>query len=234
MTNGIGTLRDAAVARLRTMIITGAFSPRERLTESRLIELLGVSRTTVRDTVQELVHEGLLTRDPYKGARVSGLDADRIRQVAATRFPLELIGALRINEQHDEQALAALRQALDDLVDAQARTDPEDEYSAHLEFHRQIWLGAANTFLMEFWSPISHQISSHMVRIQQQTRVIDVGMHRRLLSAMERGTPYDVQAELRSHIVDSAQLLAASIDSASIDSAGTDHPAGDADPGREG
>jgi len=217
MTGGSGTLRDAAVARLRTMIITGAFSPRERLTESRLIELLGVSRTTVRDTVQELVHEGLLTRDPYKGARVAELNADTVRQVAEARFPLELIGARRINEHRDARAVAALWEAVDDLVDAQARSDPEDEYSAHLEFHRRIWLGAGNAFLMEFWPPIAHQISSHMVRIQQQTRVIDVDMHRRLLSAIERGTPYDVQAELRTHIVASADRLAESL-------SGTDGP----------
>lgn len=206
-----GTLREAAIAQLRKMILDGDLRPGQRLTENHLIELLGVSRTTVRDAVQYLVHEGLLDRRPYIGARVVEIDAERIRQVAHARFPLELLGAQRINRTQDEASFTAMQAALDAILDAQARQDPETEYSEHLEFHRLIWLGAKNDFLMELWPPVVHQISSHMLRIQQQTSVIDVPLHQRLLSAIRLGTPYDVQAELHSHIVGHAEQLAASV-----------------------
>jgi GntR family transcriptional regulator of vanillate catabolism len=52
---------------LRELLLDGAFKPRERVPELRLVEELGVSRTPLRIALVTLEHEGLLETLPGGG-----------------------------------------------------------------------------------------------------------------------------------------------------------------------
>ena len=52
---------------LRELLLSGAFKPRERVGELRLVEELGVSRTPLRIALMTLEHEGLLETLPGGG-----------------------------------------------------------------------------------------------------------------------------------------------------------------------
>jgi GntR family transcriptional regulator len=56
----------------RTMIQAGVFKPGERLiTEEMLCEILNISRTTVRQAMNQLAEEGLIVRYPRKGSFIA-------------------------------------------------------------------------------------------------------------------------------------------------------------------
>src|SRR3989442_6924659 len=57
---------------IREAIVDGRIPPGEQLRESRLVEMLGISRGTVREAVRHLVQEGLVEYRMHYGAFVKG------------------------------------------------------------------------------------------------------------------------------------------------------------------
>jgi DNA-binding GntR family transcriptional regulator len=74
---------------LAQRIITGETAPGERLTEPRIAELAGVSRSPVREALRILAGEGLVEITPRHGARVTHVGVRDARELYACRLLLE-------------------------------------------------------------------------------------------------------------------------------------------------
>src|SRR5207237_687487 len=71
---------------IREAIVDGRIPPGEQLRESRLVEMLGISRGTVREAVRQLVQEGLVEYRMHYGAFVKAqLLEDRLDVYVARR-----------------------------------------------------------------------------------------------------------------------------------------------------
>ncbi|CAM3960562.1 GntR family transcriptional regulator [Bordetella muralis] len=80
---------DLVYAELRRRLMSGAFLPGERLREEHIASELDVSRTPVRNAIERLVNDGLVTREERRGAVVLGwLDRD-ITEAFELRLLLE-------------------------------------------------------------------------------------------------------------------------------------------------
>src|SRR5471030_1447902 len=66
-------LHEAAIERLRDMIVEGDLAAGERLNDAKLAALLQVSRTPIREAIKLLANEGLVELLPGRGARVAVL-----------------------------------------------------------------------------------------------------------------------------------------------------------------
>jgi GntR family transcriptional regulator, trigonelline degradation regulator len=101
-------VRAQLVDNLRQAILDHHFAPGQRLIERELVELTGVSRTSVREALRELAAEGLVQTIPNRGVVVAALDAEEAGQLYQVRSVLEgLAGRLFV-----ENATEAERRAL--------------------------------------------------------------------------------------------------------------------------
>lgn len=101
-------IRSQVLDNLRQAIIERRLAPGQRLIERELVELTGVSRTSVREALRELAAEGLVTAIPNRGTIVTSVSAEEARQLYQVRSALEaLAGRLFV-----EHASAAQRKAL--------------------------------------------------------------------------------------------------------------------------
>jgi DNA-binding GntR family transcriptional regulator len=101
-------IRSQVLENLRQAILDRRLAPGQRLIERELVELTGVSRTSVREALRELAAEGLVTAIPNKGTVVTSVSAEEARQLYQVRSVLEgLAGRLFV-----ENASAAQRKAL--------------------------------------------------------------------------------------------------------------------------
>jgi DNA-binding GntR family transcriptional regulator len=101
-------VRAQVLDNLRQAIIERQFAPGQRLIERELVELTGVSRTSIREALRELAAEGLVTAIPNKGTIVASVSAQEARQLYEVRSALEaLAGRLFV-----QRATAAQRGAL--------------------------------------------------------------------------------------------------------------------------
>lgn len=103
------TYSGRAVTALRDMILAGDLLPGERLNEVELAEALGISRAPLREAIQRLRSEGLLTGVSGRGAYVRLLTVTDLQELFDLRIVLE-IHALRLVAAHaDTSALLELK-----------------------------------------------------------------------------------------------------------------------------
>src|SRR3990170_1902174 len=86
-------LRKQVVERLREAIIEGHLKPGERLRERELCELLGVSRTSLREGLVELEAEGLINNVPNRGPVVAMVSIKAAEEIYQLRAVLEGLAA---------------------------------------------------------------------------------------------------------------------------------------------
>ncbi|GAA5114225.1 GntR family transcriptional regulator [Pseudonocardia adelaidensis] len=109
-------VRDA----LREAILTMRFAPGQRLVERELIDMTGVSRTTIREVLRELAAEGLVRTVPQKGAVVVALSPEEAEELYELREVLEAHLVRRFVAQAPDGRLVALRRAFTKLEDVVA------------------------------------------------------------------------------------------------------------------
>lgn len=86
----LGEKSSVAVARvLREAILNGEFAPGSSLGESALGQLLGISRTPIREALLRLHAEGLVEMPANRPARVQSFDADDLWELHSLRAVLE-------------------------------------------------------------------------------------------------------------------------------------------------
>jgi DNA-binding GntR family transcriptional regulator len=89
MPSGHRPLSQTVADWLAQRIISGETAPGERLTEPRIAELAGVSRSPVREALRILAGEGLVEITPRHGARVTHVGVRDARELYACRLLLE-------------------------------------------------------------------------------------------------------------------------------------------------
>ena len=104
------------VLRLREMILSGEFSPGERVSEAPLTGRLGASRTPIRLALERLAHEGLLDPYPTGGFIVRKFTLEDIWDGIEIRGVLEGAAArLAAERLTSDMELNALRQYQNDM-----------------------------------------------------------------------------------------------------------------------
>src|SRR5690349_9734612 len=94
--------------RLRDDIISGVLQPGDQLVEARLAADLGVSKTPVREALIRLQRDGLVSIEPYRGARVLEPSPDDVREIVELRELLECHVARQLAQTRPERVLRAL------------------------------------------------------------------------------------------------------------------------------
>ena len=102
------TLREKTVDRLREAILNQYFLPGDRLIERELCKLTGVSRTSVREALRQLVAEGLIEAVPNRGPIVASLSLEDAQHIYEVREAMEGLAARLFMARADDRELEAL------------------------------------------------------------------------------------------------------------------------------
>ncbi|AWD23127.1 GntR family transcriptional regulator [Pseudogemmobacter blasticus] len=128
-------------------IEAGTYKPGDRLVESELAERLGVSRTPVREALQRLETQAMLTRDG-RSLIVATLDHNQLAELYAVRTELEGLAARLAARHATEEEIRVLQSmAADDR--ALVGGDPRELSRANKRFHKLIHLASHNRFLVQ-------------------------------------------------------------------------------------
>src|SRR5207249_6339881 len=127
--------RATVYQQLKDAILAGAIRPMERITENKVAERFGLSRTPVREAFRRLEAEGLILVVPQRGSFVSQPSVEDILEIYQIRMPLECMSARLAAERIEDEQLGRLG----DLARAErARVEvrsAERSLRARAEFH---------------------------------------------------------------------------------------------------
>ena len=138
-------LRDA-YALILDAIDTGIYKPGDRLVESELAERFGVSRTPIREALQRLETQSMLTRDG-RSLMVSSLDHNELSELYVVRSELEGLAAQLAAQHASPEEILVLQQMVDE--DYEILHDPAALVLTNRRFHKQIHLASHNRFLVQ-------------------------------------------------------------------------------------
>ncbi len=194
-------LSGRAVARIRDMIIRGQLVPRSRVSEKDLCEAFGISRTPLREALKVLASEGLVELLPRRGARISAIDLDRLREQFEAVALIEANAARRLCETGAAEQIRDLRVIHDALATAHRSNDPARYYVSNEQFHRSIVVLAGNQTLADIHADlIVHLHRARNVALSRSD--VDVSFahaHDEIIEAIERRDATAAVTEVTDH-----------------------------------
>lgn len=140
-------LRLQVLDGLRRAIIDGRLAPGARLTERELTEMMGVSRTVIRETLRQLESEGLIANVPNKGPVVRALSLAEAQDLYTIRAVLEGLAARLFVQNAGDAEVQRLTQALDVVVGAYERGDAQEVLETKNRFYQALFEGAGSETL---------------------------------------------------------------------------------------
>ncbi len=132
---GDGGATARIVESITTAIVERRIAPGTKLAEQKLADIFGVSRTLVRQALNQLSRDRLVTLSPARGAFVATPSVDEARQVFEVRGLLESGMARTLAAHITDAQLRELRTHLADERAAVARTDVPGRTRLLADFH---------------------------------------------------------------------------------------------------
>ncbi|CFW48957.1 GntR family transcriptional regulator [Bordetella pertussis] len=135
--------------KLRERILSGEFTPGDRLIEGRLSDDMGVSRIPVREALRALAAEGLVTIEPRRGASVAVPSEAIAYDMVEVRATLEGLNAKLAAQRRDDATVTRLRKFLDDGTEAARSDDLQQFLALNSQFHEMLATIAGNVVLTD-------------------------------------------------------------------------------------
>ena len=223
----MSTQLNQAIVRIREMILRSELTPGSRVAEAPLADLLGMSRTPVRQALPLLAQEGLLAEHETRGYVVRAFTANDISDAIDLRSVLEGLAARRVAELGAPKALLReLRACLDDgdaILDKRHITESDEAayVEMNMRFHNAIIQQAGSVLLTDtlernsrvpFGGP--QALAFNKDNLEQMYDLLHYAhrQHHAVVEAIERGQSARAEALMREH----ANAVKESIDLAGV------------------
>jgi DNA-binding GntR family transcriptional regulator len=180
-------------------IDVGVYKPGDRLVESDLADRFGVSRTPIREALQRLETQSLLTRDG-RSLIVSSLDHSQMAELYIVRAELEGLAANLAAKHATSEEIKVLQ----DMVDSDRKliSDPSSLARSNRRFHKQIHLASHNRFLIKQLDLV-HRSMALMATTSLAADgrgAVAVEEHQAIVTAIANGDSTEASEKLRDHI----------------------------------
>ena len=181
------TLHDELVQRLRDMIFSGELKGGDRVPEQRLCDMLGISRTPLREALKVLGNEGLLELLPNRGARVATLSEDDIDEIFPVMGALESLSGALACERLSEDEFAEIRALHYQMALHHTRRELAPYFQLNQRIHEAILKAAKNPTLEAQYTALAGRIRLARFRSNMSKDRWDQAMreHEEILSALE-------------------------------------------------
>jgi DNA-binding GntR family transcriptional regulator len=190
------------VDRFRQDIVNGVYIPRERLIEGELAEHYGVNRSTMRAALLELTAEGLVAREPNRGAHVRALTLTDGIEIAQVRRELESLCARLAAERGTEDERAELRRIVTRMREDFEAGDNFRHFADHAAFHTLIHRMSRQKVAQDVLTRLGNlNFNLHFpMALTDPLPAASVADHERIADAISRGDADGAAAEMATHL----------------------------------
>jgi len=203
---------DYSVRTLRRQIVDGFHHPSERISDFAVSEALTISRTSVRESFQKLVTEGLLFIVPNRGAFVVERSPEEVTELYEVREALEVLAVRLAIEKASNEKLLSLKEMLS--VTKTSMIEHGGRYPVEVDFHKSICDLAENKELAQNMELVNCKLKIARRQsgyIPERARAA-YGEHGEILEAMIRRDIPTAENLIRKHLLNSRASFQNSID----------------------
>jgi DNA-binding GntR family transcriptional regulator len=202
---------ESAYQRLKSDIISGTYSPNQRLVEIDLTKTLEVSRPTVRAVLVRLQQDGLIELEANRGARVRSFSLAEAIEVLKVREVLEGLGAALAAQEATQAQLDELGRTVDEMARAVQGNDLLRYPMLNGRFHALIQSAARNPTLDRalvslFFPLIRYRFRLVMVPGRKEQSLEE---HRQIYECLRRRDSAGAERAAREHVARVRDVLGA-------------------------
>jgi len=193
---------------LRSDILQGRLAPGDELRQEAIAARFGVSRMPVRDALNALASERLVTLRPNRGARVIALTPEEVAELYDLRLLLEADALTRAYPALDAAALAEIRR---EMIRCEIEAGASDFPAADWRFHKALYRPANRPRQIRMIEELRRLCQMHRAAYDSLRQSSDRWSedHRRILAHLEAGERTGAVDALTAHISASGDQLAA-------------------------
>lgn len=184
---------------LREVILNGDLAPNTRLRQEDLAIHFHVSRIPIREALQQLESEGLITIEPRRGARVSALTPGQVRELFEMRIVLECLLLEKAVPKLDDRQINAARETLRKM---NAPRTPKNYVQLNEAFHEGLYEAAERPMILEHVHRLRNNAKRYLrlnlEKFQRRRKAADE--HVAILDACEARDADRASLVLRQHL----------------------------------
>ena len=197
-------LHDTVVDHLRNFIVEGLLAPGVKLNERKLCEMLGISRTPLREALKALEVDGLIEIIPNRGAFVRTMSERELRENFELMSGLEALSGELACLRITERDIAEIRELHYAMLACRVRNDLAGYYSRNQAIHDRINEAAGNQALRDVYVAINRRLQAARFRSNFQSTKWDhaIDDHEAMLKALDARDGRRLAAVLRQHLLD--------------------------------
>ena len=201
MSDGYATLRRA--------IVEGELQPNQRLVEAELGATYGLGRAAIRTAFVRLEQDGLVSREPHRGARVRLVSEREAIEILEARAALEGVAVRQAAQRATQQDVGELRAM---LAEMRALLDAGDLLAvsdANARLHRRLLEISGHGTAQRLCAMLRSQI----VRFQYRTILVpgrperSFAEHTAVVDAVAERDPERAERALREHLAHVVEAL---------------------------
>ena len=195
------SLADQVFEKLENDIIQGVYPRGEILTELKLVDQLGVSRTPIRDALRRLEQERLI-EDTGKGSRVVGITEDDLEDIMNIRQRIEGLAAYYAAKNMTPEGLAELTHIVDLQDFYYDKGDAEQLRQVDEQFHDLICYLSKRTVIMDTLIPLHRKTRRYRrISMEDWSRTVNTRKeHKAIFDAMASGDADLAESLMAKHI----------------------------------
>ena len=195
------SLADQVFERLEGEILGGKYQPGELLTEARLTEDLGVSRTPVREALRRLEQEHIVELSS-KGILVLGVTEKDICDIYAIRLRIEGMAAATAAKRKEAPEAGELLEALELQEYYVGRRDADHIKFMDSRFHELVYRMSGSMVLYDALLPLHKKVQKfRKASVQNGSRAeSSLREHREIYDAIMSGDAALAEAAMTAHV----------------------------------
>lgn len=214
LSEGTFLLGQKIFQQVRQDIISGKYAQGEELKELLIADLMGVSRTPVREALRQLEQEGLVTIIPNKGTYVVGVTRQDMKDIYDIRISLEGLCARRAAREAALEQIEALEEILYLTEYRMRKEDTGKEHEKHLielckRFHEGLYEACASRMLKRILH--NHYLYLEQVRMGLFDAVVKSGEavreHWQILEAVKERDEEKAEHAAMLHITNTIKTI---------------------------
>lgn len=197
------SLMEATAEQIREAIVSGELPLGSKLSEQRLADILGVSRSPVRDALASLQNEGLVNISAKRGSFVFTPDLKEVDDLCEYRAVLEAAALRRALARNPQALIAGMAKSVAEMQAALEKQDVRRYTRGDLQFHKAIIETCGNRSIMTAYertiSPVM-ALRTHLFTIMNATLDRSMEEHAALLEACRAGKTDEAVQLLEEHV----------------------------------
>lgn len=192
-------LADVVYEKIKELLLRQQIRCGEKIQEQALEEMLGVSRTPVREAVRKLSNEGIVTLYPNRHAEVICFDEDSIRDLGIVRISMDCLAAQLAIYNGSNKDFAQIRDLAVACQSAHEKGELYEQVQFDSQFHLKLAELSKNGVIVDIQKKLTFRTQLLQITLigDTKSKVCDVQYHDDIIAGLyERNIEKAVQAIL--------------------------------------